>query len=1404
VAPITTPSSSHWAGLSGKGIDFGLIFFSSNEASFDGDRYRLVIESTKYADQHGFSSIWIPERHFTKDGWLYPNPAVLQAALARETSRIHLRAGSVVVPLHNPLRVAEEWAMVDNLSGGRVGVSFASGWHPNDFSLAPDNYADRSEIMYRNIEIVRKLWRGESVPFKGGDGKMIELKTYPPPIQRDIPTWLTAAGNPKTFAGAGKIGMNLLTHMYNQSVDELAEKIRIYRDARAEAGYDPATGLVSVMLHTYVGADMDTVRAQIQEPFSEYLKSASYLVNAIAYSRGQQVDLSTLSEQDLQDYLNFVTDRLISQQRVLFGTSETCAPLVAQLQAAGVNEIACQMDFGVDIDLVLRSMPYLNKLREQSNTQNDTRVDTSPTSTYPLLLEHEQTSEKHGSNGNGLHSTTLPQTNGQSPAVEISHLQAPFQNDIAYIQRRCQEEVHLPTFYQRLSDHGIQLTGSFQSITRLWRRDSEALGQIQLTSSLQEDSDLYQIHPTLLDSCFQVIIATLPDALFQQGEVLYLPTAIRSFQLHARPGTFVWSHAQLDTTIDPSANILEGDVRILDEQGNLIAEAKGLQLLRSEIGTGSASPAPARSPLQTTHTVVADSKSADTQNEINNWLYQLRWEAIKLPRQTASSQPGHWLIFMDKKGVGQRLAQKLQVQGHTYSLIEPGESFQVIDHQHYRINPASPQDVGTALAAVRTTPGRNLPLRGVIHLWSLNTTPVTATNLSTLEADQILGTQSALSLIQAMVAEGSTAQIRLWFITQGAQPVEATDTELAISQSPIWGLGKTCAMEHPELWGGLIDLDPHKSGSQPNTNQLMTILLGDLHEDQIALRGTTAYVARMVRLPAPKGQHALHLSRDAAYLITGGLWGLGLEIARWFAMQGARTLILLGRSKLPPKETWDQIEPASRQGIQIAGIRSIEQLGAQVHFASIDVTDSAQLASFLHHYQQQGKPQIRGVIHAASVWQDAQGQSLVRPLVNLHATDLATVMRPKMLGAWLLSSLFKETSLDFFVSFSSGASLFGSAAQGNYAAASEFLDVLAYYQRAHGQPAISIDWGAISEIGFGATPEGLRVHEYWESRGIQRISPKQVLSALALLIPQNLTRVGVLRLDWQLLRQFYPQITAMPLVSQLVEVEHIPDNAGHNTSRGEAPAHVLQALHEAQTQEHSAILTAYVQEQVANVLHVSMHRLDTEQPLTTLGLDSLMAIELKNRIELDLQIRIPIVTFLQGPSITQFVNQILTKLDVDKPLLETVGVAGSVQGQSTATGLAQGAIPTLPSSSSIGSTATGSAQGAIPTDVGPNDANDGNDAAQLLAQLDQLSDQDVNSLLSQMLSEEEQKENDYAAISEEISSISADDAEQLLTQLDQLTDAQVDALLSQLVQKDAPGSSGDKKSSESDKETFRD
>lgn len=357
------PPAFEGAGGSDKELDFSLFFFSDDGATSKPNKYHLLRECAKYADEHGFAAIWTPERHFKPFGGLYPNPAIITAALAAITSRLRLRAGSVVLPLQNPLRVAEEWATVDNLSNGRVGVAFASGWLADDFVLAPERYETRKELMFRDIELIKRLWQGESIRLKNGKGVEVDVRVYPNPLQPELPVWITAT-HEQTFVEAGRLGAGILTGLMEQSLEQCGERIRAYRRSLAANGHDPRAGRVAVMLHTFVGSDLQEVRELTRGPFCEYLRSFLQMTRTKPASGAQaEGDGFDLSEQDEGTFLDIAYERYF-RTSALFGTPESCRQMVGALKTIDADEVACLLDFGLAHDTILNGLAHLHELQE--------------------------------------------------------------------------------------------------------------------------------------------------------------------------------------------------------------------------------------------------------------------------------------------------------------------------------------------------------------------------------------------------------------------------------------------------------------------------------------------------------------------------------------------------------------------------------------------------------------------------------------------------------------------------------------------------------------------------------------------------------------------------------------------------------------------------------------------------------------------------------------------------------------------------------------------------------------------------------------------------------------------------------------------------------------------------------
>lgn len=340
-------------------ITFSYIFFSDVRKDIsDREKYRFVRELVEFADQSGFEAVCFPERHFYEFGSIYANNGIVAAYFAPLTRQVRLRAVSVSCPLHHPAAIVENWAMVDILSNGRVDLGFGSGWSKADFILSPDAYENRSAARDEMIPIIQKLWRGETVDFRGPGGEIFPTRVYPRPVQKELNVWYSTFSE-HGFEHAGRQGYNLFTMLLGIDFNALEKKIATYRRAREEAGYDPETGVVSLLMHTFVHPDLEWVRRVVSDPFKEYIRSS-------IVPQKKALD-KHFDEAETEKIISYSYSRYFHTSGI-FGPVEDCQKQVERAIRAGVNDIAFLQDFGVEYAAVKDSLKHLKQLVEQNKS----------------------------------------------------------------------------------------------------------------------------------------------------------------------------------------------------------------------------------------------------------------------------------------------------------------------------------------------------------------------------------------------------------------------------------------------------------------------------------------------------------------------------------------------------------------------------------------------------------------------------------------------------------------------------------------------------------------------------------------------------------------------------------------------------------------------------------------------------------------------------------------------------------------------------------------------------------------------------------------------------------------------------------------------------------------------------
>ncbi len=575
------------------------------------------------------------------------------------------------------------------------------------------------------------------------------------------------------------------------------------------------------------------------------------------------------------------------------------------------------------------------------------------------------------------------------------------------------------------------------------------------------------------------------------------------------------------------------------------------------------------------------------------------------PLQAAEAERRpRYIVFADDSGTAPGLARTLTHADTVF--VRAGTGYEEAADGSFRIDPAAADHYDRVLARALDSH----TAAGVVHCWSLDAVMPTDLDAESLRRSQSLASGSVLLLAQAMARRAGAPPLTV--VTRGAQVVERDDApHAALAQAPVWGLCHTIAIEHPELGCVRVDLDPaDPAGSSTELAQLAGVLASQDTEDQLAFRAERRLGRRIVWSDLPAAVAAPVIRSDATYLVTGGLRGLGPVLARWLADQGARHLALLGRSAPGPDAD--------------AVIGELRARAVNVHVFQADVSDATGMEQVFA--QLAALPPLRGIIHSAGVVDDAA-------LLHQSWERFAAVMAAKVLGSWHLQRASADMPLDFFAFFSTGAALIGSAGQANHAAANAFLDVLAPALRARGVPAVAINWGAWAEAGAAV---GRRLSS--ERIGVERMAVADALVAferiLARLPAGNgsaPSQVAAIAADWQRFFEQFGDAEEPALFREIAAGER--RNRPASDSAGEKRSFATE-LAEATAGKRLTMLRRHVQMEAARVLGLAETQpVGLQQPLRDLGLDSLMAVQLRNRLSGSIEQPLPATLLYECPTV---------------------------------------------------------------------------------------------------------------------------------------------------------------------------
>lgn len=754
--------------------------------------------------------------------------------------------------------------------------------------------------------------------------------------------------------------------------------------------------------------------------------------------------------------------------------------------------------------------------------------------------------------------------------------------EIDTIKRRCVESISGDEFYDAMWRADYHLGTSFRWIQQIWQTKGEAICTLNIPE-LSEDLKDFVLHPGLIDSCLQMVGITADyDKIkrMENDDYIFAPFHIEKFQLYQQPtNESLWCYCVIN---DEKSNeqVLACDITLINSSGEKIAEIVGFETRK----------APKDVLLKSLNT-----EQYKSFHEIN-WLPK----PINSPKVSDKKTNGKWLIFGADEMFLNTVGQYLNYKDQECIFVTHKNEFLKLDEQHYHIDSTKPSQVERLVK-------ENYDINNIVLLSGIGL------DSQPLDVEEIQKAQhlycASLYFIQATLKLAPKKLPSIFMITEGTQNVTGVHDVTLPGYAPLWGIGKVLSVEHPEITFRLIDLDKQADEAK-SVSQLVDELFTTSEENQVAIRHGIRYVPRIAKCKTrdlePKNK--VTVQENASYLITGGLGDLGLELAQWLVGQGAKSLVLTGRSTVSEKAK--------------VVIEKIEAKGVSIMVSQSDVSDEKQLET-LFAEMKNSLPSLKGIIHAAGVLEDA-------PIEQMNRESFLKVITPKIQGSLNLHKQTAQMYLDFFVCFSSMSSFIGTHYQSNYAAANAFMDAIVVYRRAAGLPGLSINWGPWDKVGM-ASRMGNKYKNYLEKSGVSFIDPLEGIQGLALLLATDKINVGFIDIDWDKYENHTPLLENLITTSKPEPIDY------------ESYLNILEGR---SNDEQIEIMIGIISKEIGRILGTEITKIDIDEPLSMIGVDSLMAVEIRAVVQKRLNVDIPIGKLLEGGNISNLAGAIVNNLSV--------------------------------------------------------------------------------------------------------------------------------------------------------------